>query len=118
MFLFAGDGDDPCCWTFGTRGETLAALGAAGPLDTGDELAARVDDLLSPPGIGEPEGVPVEPEADPNDIGDGEVEAGEPDCCCRGAVVGNLVCSIFGGQLVFGNLVFGSVLFATPFFWQ
>ena len=90
LFLFAGDGDDPCCWTFGTRGETLAALGAAGPLDTGDELAARVDDLLSPPGIGEPRGVPVEPEADPNDIGDGEVETGEPDCCCRGAIVGNL----------------------------
>ena len=95
MFLFAGDGDgdDPCCWTFRTRGETLAArgaAGAAGPLVTGDELAARVDDLLSP-GIGEPEGVPVEPEADPNDIGDGEVETGELDCCCRGPIVGNLV---------------------------
>ena len=96
LFLFAGDGDsdDPCCWTFRTRGDTLAArgaAGAAGPLDTGDELAARVDDLLSPPGIGELEGDPVEPEVDPSDIGDGEGEAGDLDCCCRGVIVGNLV---------------------------
>ena len=62
-------------------------------MDTGDELAARVDDLLSPTGIGEPGGDPVEPvdEAEPNAICDGEEDTGELDCCRRGAMVGNLV---------------------------
>ena len=78
---------------FLARGEALAPRGAVGPLDTGDELAARVDDLLSPTGNGEPEGDPVEPvvEAEPNAICDGEEETGELDCCGRGAMVGNLV---------------------------